>query len=547
MIGQRFLMRLNILFLTDHNIDEHEMKREMLNENCKATIRTLDKITHLEDMISQELIDIFVVKASNSTLIDYAQKLLTTTSLRSFPTLYMMKSSDADTICDLRNLAAKHIVYGQKSYQDLASFITLIVQKDRYKKQLSAMGDYMKETTIICEKDSDGDFVFKHVNQAFLDLESICHDDILGKKVKNSHLVFGVKTLLEDMQEVYETQTPIHMPNYFYLEEGLREWCDVYIYNSNPEQVAIISSNLSEIKRAHDKSTQSNRYLQTILNAQQHIIYITDGEKLINTNQSFLDFFNCKTMFDFIKQHHKVCNIFEKATEPFYIDTNEPYWHKKVALNTHESYKIRINHEGAINSFIPSVEVITVEDKEQYVVVLTDISELESEKEKLRLLAMTDTLTGAANRLQFNTMMDKFVDLSSRYETPLSIVMFDVDNFKRVNDDYSHHVGDEVLKELVKVVSKNVRKADLFVRWGGEEFLIILANTNSDNATLAAEKFRKSIEDTDFHTIGRLTCSFGVTSMSKDDTISSLISRADEALYQAKTAGRNCVTSLSKN
>ena len=176
----------------------------------------------------------------------------------------------------------------------------------------------------------------------------------------------------------------------------------------------------------------------------------------------------------------------------------------------------------------------------------SDITELESEKEKLRLVAMTDTLTGAANRLKFNTMMDKFVDLSLRYETPLSIMMFDIDNFKKVNDEYSHRVGDEVLKELVNAVSENVRKADLFVRWGGEEFLIVLANTNIDNAAVAAEKFRKNIEEVSFTEIGHLTCSFGVACMEKDDTISSFISRADEALYQSKASGRNRVTAVAK-
>lgn len=546
MIGQRFLMQLNILFLKNHIIDEHEMTTALFDENCHTNIRRLLDIGDIQEMMAQEKIDLFIVKGSNDELIEYAQEMLSVIGGQSFPVLYLMEETNNDIISDLKNLAAKHIIAGEQSYANLASFISLIVQKDRYKKQLRSMGSYIKETTMLFEKDSDGDFIFKQVNEAFLELEGITKYNVLEKKVKNSHLLFGVKNLLEDMQEVYDTQTPIHMPNYFYMKDSVREWCDVYIYNPTSEQVAIISSDLSEVKRAHDKSMQSNRYLQTILNAQTHIIYITDGQKLINTNQAFLDFFKCETMFDFIKKNKSVCNIFQKASEPFYIDQNEPFWHRKVAINNNEQYKVRIDHDGDIHSFIPSVDIIHVEGKEQYVVVLTDITELESEKEKLRLVAMTDTLTGTANRLKFNTMMDKFVDLSLRYDTPLSIMMFDIDNFKKINDEYSHRTGDDVLKELVANVSGYVRKADLFVRWGGEEFLLVLANTNIDNAAIAAEKFRKNIEETTFSTIGNLTCSFGITTLDKDDTISSLIARADEALYQSKSAGRNCVTAVTK-
>ena len=539
-------MRLNILFLHNHKIDERELTAKLNKEECTLSITRLTKIEDLSELLDQEAIDLFVVKAPNDELVKYAKKILRVRSGHEFPVLCIMKNEDNKTVSDLRDLAIKHIVYEEPTSQSLASLINLIVQKDRYKKQLNVTGSYIKEATIVCEKDKDGDFIFKHVNKAFLDLEGLTNNDLLEKKLKNSHLLFGLKSLLEDMEDVYEKHSPIHMPNYFYLKDGVREWCDVYIYNPNPEQIAVISANLSEIKRAHDKATYSNRYLQTILNAQKHIIYITDGEKLINTNQAFLDFFQAMTMFDFIKEHKKVCNVFEKSSEPFYIDGNEPGWHRKVALNTKEQYKIRIKHEEEMKCFVPSTQIINVEGKEQYVVVLTDITELESEKEKLRLLAMTDALTGASNRLKFNTMMEKFVDLAQRYKTPLSVIMFDVDNFKKVNDNYSHHAGDEVLKDLVTLIDENVRKADLFVRWGGDEFLIVLANSNSDNAVIVAEKFRMIIQEHDFPLIDKVSCSFGVTSLAKDDTIPTLISRVDEALYKSKTAGRNCVTELSK-
>jgi diguanylate cyclase (GGDEF)-like protein len=538
---QRFIMRLNILFLSETESDKQELSSSLSRDRCHAHIGQVQSIEDMLEYSSQESIDIVIVDMPQDTLVDIAKVVLQNPQLISLPIIYLLDKDNSELTEKLHDLAVKYIVYEKLTPSVMASYIYVLLQKGRYKKQLNSMGSYMKEATIVCEKDAEGDFCFAHINKAFLELEEGNVNNIIGKKVKDSHLLFGLKNLIEDMQEVQDTQDPIHMPNYFYLKDGQREWCDVYIYNSNSEQISVISSSLSEVKRAHDKSTQSNRYLQTILNAQHHIIYITDGLKLINTNQAFLDFFECDTMHQFIKEHEKVCNIFEKATEPFYINTNEPQWHKKVSENTQERYKIRIRHDGIVKVFVPSVEVIEVDEKEQYVVILTDVTELESEKEKLRLLAMTDVLTGISNRLKFNTSIEHFVENTNRYDTPLSVVMFDIDHFKRVNDEFSHQKGDEVLVELTKLVSSKLRKADLFVRWGGEEFLILLPNTTKDHAAVAAEKIRKHIEQMVFEELGSVTCSFGVTSMIQEETVSDLIAHADEALYEAKGAGRNCI------
>lgn len=537
-------MRANILFLQQHTLNEQELIGLLEHDGCHVSISRLVDLENLEELLMHEQVDLFVIQDANEKLVDYAQKLLALPMQIEFPVLYIMSEDDEKIRMELQNLAVHQIVFGEQSMHNLSSFIGLVIRKDRYHKELHTMGGYIREATIVCEKDHEGDFIICSINKVFVELEGIRPESLIGKKVKHSNLTFGLKNILEDMEEVYEKKSSIHMPNYFYVKDEKREWCDLYIYAPNPDQVSVVSASLSEIKRAHDKSVQSNRYLQTILNAQHHIIYITDGEKLINTNQAFLNFFGCDTMYAFIKSHERVCNIFEPATEPFYIDTNEKNWHKKVAENKNERYKIRIARNNTVKVFVPSVETIRVEDKDQYVVILTDITELESEKEKLRLLAMTDSLTGISNRLKFNTMIESMVEVALRYKTDLSIILFDVDHFKQVNDNYSHQVGDQTLKRLTEIISDHVRKADLFIRWGGEEFLIVLSNTSVQQAEIAAEKFRKSIVDEDFDDVGKITCSFGVTGLQKSDTISDFISRVDEALYQAKSAGRNCVKSI---
>ncbi len=165
---------------------------------------------------------------------------------------------------------------------------------------------------------------------------------------------------------------------------------------------------------------------------------------------------------------------------------------------------------------------------------------LEAELERL---ATMDKLTSIYNRYKLDVSLDEQVEIARRYGRDLSIIFFDIDFFKDVNDRYGHRVGDEVLKELTQFVSNLLRKSDIFGRWGGEEFLIILPETSKKEATMLAEKLRNAIEHHDFKHIKRLTCSFGVASFKKGDTSESIISRVDKRLYSAKESGRNRVES----
>ena len=128
-----------------------------------------------------------------------------------------------------------------------------------------------------------------------------------------------------------------------------------------------------------------------------------------------------------------------------------------------------------------------------------------------------------------------------RYETPLSLVLYDVDNFKSVNDTHGHQIGDKVLVQLSQFVPSLLRNTDLLARWGGEEFVILTPGSDGEMAYQAAEKLRKAVEQIKFDDIGTLTCSFGVAQYVYGDTAESLISRADDALYRAKLNGRNRV------
>lgn len=155
--------------------------------------------------------------------------------------------------------------------------------------------------------------------------------------------------------------------------------------------------------------------------------------------------------------------------------------------------------------------------------------------------ATTDPLTGLPNRLSFDRALAAELERSQRYGTPLSLVIYDIDHFKRVNDTYGHLVGDKVLVQLSRFVPNLLRATDFLARWGGEELIILAPGSRGPMAFQAAEKLRDAVGQVIFEDIGTLTCSFGVAQWVPGETAAEFIARADGALYRAKVGGRNQV------
>ncbi len=161
--------------------------------------------------------------------------------------------------------------------------------------------------------------------------------------------------------------------------------------------------------------------------------------------------------------------------------------------------------------------------------------------------AQIDPLTGINNRTAMNNMLAREVDLAHRNHTPLSLIVADIDHFKRINDQFGHAVGDEILRQFSQAISDNLRGSDIVFRYGGEEFVILLTGTNREDAALVAERIRCAIEqavfDCDDDLRLKLTASFGAASLAPGENPEDLFRKADGALYRAKEAGRNCVAS----
>lgn len=180
-------------------------------------------------------------------------------------------------------------------------------------------------------------------------------------------------------------------------------------------------------------------------------------------------------------------------------------------------------------------------NEEYYLVGYTAIRHDITDKKRVEELSITDRLTGLYNRLKLDELFAYYLSIAKRHQTPLSILLLDIDKFKSVNDTYGHQVGDSVLQEIAKLLKANVRLEDAVGRWGGEEFLILLPSSNVEEARLLAEKLRGVIEAEHFAYAGSRTASFGVAMYHINDDEKSMVARADESLYRAKENGRNRV------
>ncbi len=174
-------------------------------------------------------------------------------------------------------------------------------------------------------------------------------------------------------------------------------------------------------------------------------------------------------------------------------------------------------------------------------VVAARTEELVEKNRLLEVLSITDKLTGLYNRRKLDELLDEELIRARHYNVDVSIIMLDIDHFKRVNDTHGHGVGDDVLVGMAKLLREHTRDADALGRLGGEEFVVVCRHSNAKDCLVAAVTLHEAIAAHHFPGVGQVTSSLGIASCRADDTAATLLARADAALYRAKHAGRNRV------
>ncbi|MEJ5169113.1 MAG: GGDEF domain-containing protein, partial [Arcobacteraceae bacterium] len=285
--------------------------------------------------------------------------------------------------------------------------------------------------------------------------------------------------------------------------------------------------------------------LQNVINQQQSIIIVSNNDRIELVNQSFLDFYNVKSPEEFHQKYRCVCDTFIAHPSFFHLDNGNGSWISKILELPEKDRVVSILNVKTIDPKAFSVQINhLLPNSSRYVITLTDITDIKLESQKHYYHATHDMLTKIYNRSFFLDKLDDELTYSSRYQVPFSIVIFDIDHFKRFNDTFGHLKGDEVLVAVCDIVKLNIRKTDIFARWGGEEFVILLPNTPIDKAEVLAQNLRKLIETLSLVDVESVTASFGISEYKAGDVEKTIFHRADEALYKAKENGRNQVVTV---
>ncbi len=242
----------------------------------------------------------------------------------------------------------------------------------------------------------------------------------------------------------------------------------------------------------------------------------------------------------------------EYMTSP--IDTIHKNSSIKEALEfikkKHYKRVVVVGDEDELSGIIMQKELISLTYSrwailmKEYQEELSEINNLLKNKNKeYETLASTDPLTGLYNRYKFSELyLTSYLAMTQR-DNKMSLILLDIDFFKKVNDTYGHNTGDNVLVQVSHSLLKTLRDVDIVCRWGGEEFIVLLPTASLNNAIVIAQKLRSYIEDLEIDVVGKVTVSCGVSQIIEGEEMQDAVDRADKALYLAKNSGRNCVKS----
>lgn len=278
-------------------------------------------------------------------------------------------------------------------------------------------------------------------------------------------------------------------------------------------------------------------HLKSFIEFNNNITVITTETEIVAMNKEGLSFFGFETVKDLRKKTKYLGKLFSEVVveDTRYVEGIN--WVTKIKKK--QKLIVQIPKGPLTQTFYMQVSKIK---SDRYMVTFHNISQVVAEKETISQIAEKDALTQIYNRTKFNKILSSTLRNAQIYNTPFTIILLDIDHFKKVNDTYGHDTGDKVLIQVASIIKSLLRNQDTFARWGGEEFIILSESTTEADAYTLATRLRKAIESFSFEVIKTLTCSFGISHYENGDTSLSIIKKADNALYRAKKSGRNRVS-----
>ncbi len=420
---------------------------------------------------------------------------------------------------------------------DLKKMVVLYVEdEDSIRESLSLLIQRHVKTIHLAKDGLEGLELFKEVNP------DIVITDIQMPKLNGLEMTRKIKEISKDVKILVTTA----FGDSEYLLAAIELEINGYIIKplDRNKLFSLLNENAKNVLNEKRREL-FRRYAQQIIDFQKNMIAVLDTNAgIIKCNKSFLSFFGMGTLKDFEEKYTTLNSVLNEREDEDYIKSIDADVLAYVIDNPSKKHLVSLS--GGIDldekAFALHATKLTNEDGlAEYIISLTDVTIFESENRKLEKIAIADKLTGIYNRVKFEDSLDKEMKSFRDTNAPFSIIFFDIDHFKKVNDTYGHDVGDEVLKNITSIVGAKLRGSDIFARWGGEEFIILLPRTPLQSAKELAERLRIALEETKMEKVGVVTCSFGISEVKEFDDKKECIKRADEALYRAKNNGRNRV------
>jgi len=376
---------------------------------------------------------------------------------------------------------------------------------------------------------------FLYINKAFTEMTGYTLEEL---KDKTPRILQGEDSSREVLDEL---KNKLKKGEFFigrtinYKKDGTKyhlEWNISPVKDTKGKIIQFIA-----IQRDISIEQEYQHLLQNIFDKQDDMVVLTDGNTATFENKKFKKFFQVKTIEEFKKKYGCVCNKFVAIDGYYYKKDANENWINTLLNLPQEKRLVRIlDHKSNPQAF--SV-VINKFEEHLSLISFKNVTHLVSEREKYKTKAFQDTLTGIFNRAYFDQNFRRLINEYHTHSSKLAIALLDIDHFKSINDTYGHDIGDLVLKQFVKTIQKNSRTTDILIRWGGEEFILILKVTSQEDFPKILEHIRATIEHTKFLTVGQKTCSIGGTIYKGGEDIYTAIKRADIGLYEAKENGRN--------
>lgn len=286
------------------------------------------------------------------------------------------------------------------------------------------------------------------------------------------------------------------------------------------------------------ESQNNNEFLSFIIDTIESAVFVVDNNFDVKKANK-----KGQKLYEEIEE---ISSIFKGDNEKKFSNFEEIISILKESFEEKKSIrrkKIKMIIDGESNKsfyFYLTTEVYTRENIDYFLIILDDITSLERSRKKLEDLSIKDSLTSLFNRRYIYRTLKQEINRVKRFNREFTILMIDIDDFKVINDTYGHIKGDEVLKEMSEILLINLRNIDVLGRYGGEEFMVILPETNSNEAYFVAERMRRAIEKTKIKEL-QLTISIGVAQYINGEEYKATIERADKGLYEAKRTGKNKV------